>query len=203
MLARIYSIALYNGNDVRKTDSSKDVPMFDNFDSSYFTPLGEPEMDGYDVAQICVNGHVVNEYSRSQPAHNSDHCPQCGAKTITACPKCSAITRGYYHVSGAVSFSGMTHAPGFCHNCGKPYPWTESRLSAAREYVREMEHLSDNEKGILERSLDDLVRDTPNTPVAAMRFKQLVLKAGPAAMEILKTILIEIMAEPAKRAIWG
>jgi hypothetical protein len=60
-----------------------------------------------------------------------------------------------------------------CNKCVAGYPWTESRLSAAREYVRELERLDANERGILERSLDDLVRDTPNTSVAALRFKTL------------------------------
>jgi hypothetical protein len=97
----------------------------------------------------------------------------------------------------------VKQVPAFCLKCGNAYPWTEASLSAAREYIRELERLDANERGILDRTLDDLISDTPNTPVAAVRFKQLVLKAGPAAMEILKTILIEIMAEPAKRAIWG
>jgi hypothetical protein len=69
--------------------------------------------------------------------------------------------------------------------------------------MRELERLDANERGILDRTLDDLVSDTPRTPVAALRFKQLVLQAGPVAMQVLKDILIEIMAEPAKRAIWG
>jgi hypothetical protein len=56
--------------------------------------------------------------------------------------------------------------------------WTESRLSSVRELARETETLSDNEKGILSRSLDDLVRETPNTPVAILRFKQFVAKVG-------------------------
>ena len=103
---------------------------------------------------------------------------------------------------GVLSLVGPAPAPAFCLKCGTGYPWTESRLSAAREYVRELDRLSENEKGILSRSLDDLVRDTPNTPVAALRFKQLVAKAGNVAMEGFKTILVEVIAESAKRQIW-
>jgi hypothetical protein len=177
--------------------------MFDRFNDAYFTSLEEPEMDGYDVAQICMNGHVVNDSSVSFPQSNANYCQQCGEKTITACPKCSVPIRGDYHASGVAAFTGLTQAPGFCHQCGAPYPWTESRLSAAREYVRELERLTDNEKGILERSLDDLVRDTADTPVAALRFKTLTAKAGPAAIEVLKGILIEVMKDSAKRVIFG
>jgi len=75
-------------------------------------------------------------------------------------------------------------------------------LSAARELVRELDKLNENERGILSRSLDDLVRDTPNTAVTALRFKQLVAKAGRDATEGLKTILIEVLAESAKKLIW-
>lgn len=171
---------------------------------NYFRPLGEPEPDGYDVAQVCMNGHVVNEFARSQPEHNCDHCPECGGKTITACPKCETPIRGFYHSSAGVSITpGATHGPSFCYKCGSPHPWTESRLSSAREYVRELDRLTDNEKGILERSLDDLISETPRTQVAALRFKQYAAKAGHTAMEGLKSILIEVMAETAKKAIWG
>jgi hypothetical protein len=157
----------------------------------------------YDVAQVCLNGHVVNDSYRSLPQHNRDHCPQCGKKTITECLACHANIPGRYRVRGFGGFEKMNRAEAFCHQCGAPYPWTEARLSAAREYVREIEHLSDNEKGILERSLDDLIRDTPNTQVAALRFKQYGTKAGHAAMEGLKAILIQVMAEAAKKAIFG
>jgi hypothetical protein len=167
---------------------------------SYFSPRSEK--GDYDVAQICLNGHVINGFFLSYPEHNSGHCEKCGGKTITECPKCNTKIRGTYSAPGIVSF-GESRAPAYCYKCGTGYPWTESRLSAAREYVREMEHLSDNEKGILERSLDDLLRDTPKTQVSALRFKQLTAKAGHAAVEGMRAILIDVMAETAKKAIWG
>ena len=167
---------------------------------NYLRP--RPEIGGYDVAQICLNGHVVNNSSISHPAHNADYCPDCGKKTITECPKCTAKIRGDYRVSGLSSF-GESPAPAFCYKCGARYPWTESSLSAAREYMREVGRLDANELGIWERSLNDLVSETPRTQVAALRFKTLTAKAGPVAMEGVKRILIEVMAETAKKAIWG
>lgn len=92
--------------------------------------------------------------------------------------------------------------PSFCYGCGAPYPWTDARLSSAREYVRELERLSENERGILSRSLDDIVADTPRTTVAALRFKELVAKGGSVASDALKTILFDITVEAAKRIIW-
>jgi hypothetical protein len=157
----------------------------------------------YDVAQVCLNGHVVNHSYRFLPQHNCDHCSQCGEKTIIECPECQTNIRGQYRVKGFGGFEKINQAPAFCHKCGASYPWTESRLSAAREYVRELDRLTENERGILERSLDDLLRDTPNTQVAALRFKTLTAKVGPAAIEVLKGILIEVVKESAKKAIWG
>jgi len=175
--------------------------MFQRFDDPWSETPGTV-LRGYDVAQICLNGHVINDRSASQPEHNSPHCDKCGAETITQCPKCKTDIRGYYHVPNVVSLTGPDPAPAFCPKCGTAHPWTESRLIAAREYVRELDRLTDNEKGVLSRSLDDLVRDTPNSPVAALRFKQLVTKAGSAALDGLKTILVQVITESAKRQIW-
>ncbi len=157
--------------------------------------------EGWDTAQVCENGHDINAYAASMPQYNAPRCSKCGAETITKCSKCSEIIRGKYHASGVIDVNHYK-IPSFCHNCGSPYPWTDKQLSAAREYVRESERLTDNEKGILERSLDDLVRDTPNTPISVLRYKQLVSKMGAAAAEGLKTILFGLLTEAAKRQIW-
>ena len=74
-------------------------------------------------------------------------------------------------------------------------------MSAARELIREVENLSENEKGIMERSLDDLVRETPETPVAILRFKRLAKKVGSETYEVLKKLLVDLMVEAAKRQI--
>jgi hypothetical protein len=165
-------------------------------------PWGGTELKGFDTAQICTNGHVINQYAASQPGYNSAHCPKCGAATVMKCPKCNKPIRGYYHVPGVVNFCGPDPAPSFCAECGAAFPWTEGRLSAAREYIRELDRLDDTEKGLLSRSLDDLVRDTPNTTIAAQRFRKYAAKAGSFAVEGLKTIMIEVMVETAKRQIW-
>ena len=51
----------------------------------------------YDIAQICINGHVINSMSKSHPEHNKKFCDKCGAPTITNCPKCNTPIRGHYH----------------------------------------------------------------------------------------------------------
>lgn len=62
--------------------------------------------------------------------------------------------------------------------CGLAYPWMDKRLHAAKELTEELDELSDEEKDKLKASLDDLVRDTPQTEVAATRSKKILHKVG-------------------------
>lgn len=90
--------------------------------------------DGYDVAQICENGHHTNWQTQDEPLKNMDHCPRCGAATIMSCKNCSLPIRGCRYVSGAYRTRHEffpSSVPAFCEGCGKAYPWTESRLDAA------------------------------------------------------------------------
>ena len=91
--------------------------------------------------------------------------------------------------------------PAFSPDCGKPFPWTERRLEAARELAHEAEHLSGEEKQQLADSLDDLTRDTPRTQVAASRFKRLAAKAGVETGNALRAVLVDVMSEAAKKAL--
>ena len=93
-------------------------------------------------------------------------------------------------------------APAFCLHCGASYPWTDARLKAARELAHELDGLSAAEKEALAKSLDDLVKDTPSTPVAATRFKKLTVKAGKGTVAAFRDILVDIVSETAKKMIW-
>jgi len=158
--------------------------------------------EGYDIAQICLNGHVVNDSVRSFPEHSKNFCDKCGAKTITNCPNCDSEVQGYYLVSGVISPGYDFKAPGFCHNCGKPYPWTEQKIHAAQELAQEIENLSEDEKKILTQSIDDIVKDSPKTPLATTRFKRIVSKAGKEVAGALRDILVDIASEAARKTLW-
>src|SRR5213076_808364 len=121
------------------------------------------------VEQVFLNVHVTNGFSRSFPEFNVTFCSNCGEPTLTVCPACNHSIRGQIAGSMIVSFP----APSFCHNCGEAYPWTARSLTAARELAEELENLGTVEKQILSKSLDDLVRDTPKTSVALIRFKNI------------------------------
>lgn len=159
------------------------------------------ELSGYDTAQVCLNGHEINKYARSQPEHNQNFCARCGAGTITACPSCTRFIRGYFHIPGA-AYGSVYTAPSFCHNCGNPYPWTETGMRAARALIAESDKLSADEKAVLNGSLDDIVRDTPNTQVAVMRVKKFLPKAGKEIADGVRSIVIDIASETVKKLLW-
>jgi hypothetical protein len=155
----------------------------------------------YDTAQICRNGHLVSEFAVSQPQGLKKFCDSCGAPTISSCQSCHTPIRGHYHVPGVIGFFGFS-APSFCHNCGKEYPWMEATLEAAKELSDELDDLSPEEKETLKKSIDDIVRDTPRTTLAATRFKKLIGKAGKGAAEGFKDILVDVLSESAKKMLW-
>lgn len=158
----------------------------------------------YDTAQICTNGHVINSCLVSIPQHNKNFCDKCGTPTVTNCQNCNASIEGYYHQSNATALIYHTDLPlpSFCPECGKPYPWTEARLKAAKELSDELDDLSLEERETLKKSLDDIVRDVPQTTVAATRFKKILAKAGPVVADSFRKILVDVLSETAKKIIW-
>ena len=158
----------------------------------------------YDTAQICTNGHVINSCSVSIPYHNKNFCDRCGAPTLTNCQNCNALIKGYYHQSNVTALIYHTDLmlPSFCPDCGRSYPWTEARLKAAKELSDELDNLSLEERETLKKSLDDIVRDTPQTTVAVNRFKRLIAKAGKPAADAFRDILVDVLSEAIKKSIW-
>lgn len=162
---------------------------------------GPEGLEGYDTAQVCLNGHVINEYATSRAEHNQKFCSRCGEKTVTQCSTCSHAIRGYYHIPGDVGGLDFV-APSFCPECGKPYPWTERAIAAAKELISEADDLKDEEKESLKKSVQDLTADTPATQVAAMRFKRLLPKVGKEVGEALRKIVVDIASEAAKKTLF-
>jgi hypothetical protein len=69
--------------------------------------------------------------------------------------------------------------------------------------TEEDENLTDDDRQLLQQTLDDLTKDGPATTLAAARFKRLVSKAGAGTASGLKEILVNVASEAAKRSIWG
>jgi hypothetical protein len=158
--------------------------------------------DGYyETAQVCLNGHVITGGMESNPETTQKFCSQCGQSTISNCPHCKTPIRGFYIVPD-VHFPYQYLPPNFCHECGKSLPWTEARLTAAKELIEDFEDLSSDEKSLLKGSLDDIVSETPKTSVSTTRFKKIIGKSGKELAGGLKTILVDVATEAAKKVLW-
>ena len=135
------------------------------------------------------------------PERMRNFCEECGAAAITECPSCDRSIPGYYLNSAAV---GIGYAPpAYCGDCGTAFPWTERRLQAARDLTLEDERLSPEEKAQLTDSLPDLTHDTPQTAVATARVKRLLARAGTETAKGLRDVLVDVVSESVKKAIWG
>lgn len=150
--------------------------------------------DYYDTAQICLRGHVVTIQYNRRPELRQKFCTKCGERTITTCQSCGnpimGLPRGYTRVGGVTP-----KPPLYCHECGKPYPWTDAILKAAHELADEAPNLSDEEREHMKEDINDIVRNTLRSPVAASRFSRLAAKAGKATMSSFKELLTNIASD--------
>lgn len=156
--------------------------------------------EGHDVAQICLNGHVINSSHVRMPEFSADHCKDCGAETITQCPSCNADIRGSYWSPGIISFDTFD-APKYCVGCGGPYPWTSARLSAAQELAGELDGLSDEDRELLKLSLLEIAINGPRTELGASRVKRLLLQAGQGAGSAIYSVVMEFASATAAKII--
>lgn len=163
---------------------------------------GYEDNDWYDTAQICKNGHLINDSFQKSPDHNKKHCDRCGEETITKCPKCEAEIKGAYHMSGVIG--NFTYIiPSFCSECGNSYPWTERKLVAAKELVETIDGLTDKEKGLIDKDIDALIKDSPGTTVSATRVKAMLVKAKEPTLIAVREIFVDVASETAKKIILG
>ncbi len=182
------------------------------------------DVANFDVAKICMNGHVANAYTKLRPDSGGAFCGACGEKTITACPNCDESIRGPYigpptFVSDyerpdslSIFESPESHPPAidhsfnpplFCINCGSPYPWTQRKLQEARELIRQAEALTADEKLALEADVNDLTRDAPRTLTAAIRIRAVLARVPGVVGSALRDIIVEVASEAAKKIILG
>lgn len=153
----------------------------------------------YHTAEVCLDGHCTTPSLERRPELRSQYCTECGSKTITQCPNCSANIRGRHVVPNVVGPGTEYKPPNYCHSCGKPLPWTERKISAAQELVEEIEELSEDEKEILKQSIFELSQDSPRTELASIRYKKLLSKCRDYARQSLNSTVTSILTESAKK----
>lgn len=158
-------------------------------------------MNGYDIAQICINGHVITSMAGSSPEFRKSFCNLCGASTIMKCQKCNKSIKGYYHVEGVFGFSSPYKAPKFCDNCGESFPWTETRLKTTRELIDLIDSLNVDEKNDFKVTVEHLVRDSAETSLAKIKFKKYIQKADSEITNGIKELLSDIVNDAVKQSI--
>lgn len=157
--------------------------------------------EGYDVAQICMNGHVIASTVGSSPQFRQAYCDKCGELTLTECPHCKTEIRGHYHVPNVIGFFDYDR-PAYCHNCGKPFPWTERALSAAAQLASDDESLTNEEAAEFEKNLSEITRETPQATASAGRIKKLLGKMTATTASAIREIIVDVASESAKKMLW-
>lgn len=152
-------------------------------------------MGNYDIALICKNGHKINSSSVDYPEFNSKFCKKCGAEAIDKCQYCGTPIRGLYS-EGFATYQ----VPSYCHECGKPYPWTEEKLKALEETIDLMDELNSTEKEEFRKSAVEISTDNPRTNLAALKIKRMGAKLGKEVWSSTKEILIQIASETALKS---
>lgn len=148
--------------------------------------------DSFDDAIICEKGHVINSRA-SMPEFTTKFCQECGGKAISSCSGCNQKIRG-----GMPGTTSLWTPSAFCGECGKPYPWTDEKIAAAREVIDELD-LAAEERDKLKKSVADLMANTPKSDVAAARFKRAIAKVGGGMSDILAKVISDIASETIKK----
>ena len=151
----------------------------------------------YDVQQVCENGHQITSTYKTNPQCGRNYCDKCGTKTITKCLNCNVEIRGYYSVPGVINLH-KTPVPSYCHDCGKPYPWTKSKIVTAIQIFAEFGDLSEEEKETIEQDIANVAKDIPQAELSAMRIKRIWEKYGKIAYNVIMEFASKTAAEVLK-----
>jgi len=163
--------------------------------------------DYYDTAQVCINGHIITDSVQSNPQINQNFCNICGRPLITKCPHCKADLRGRRHIKDVMSMTGyrivnFNKTEQFCYQCGKPFPWLELKLRLVHGLANKSDEISVDDKVILTNSIDEIIKETPRTSIAAIEFKRILSNCSRPIVDSFRNILIDIISETAKKLIW-
>lgn len=152
----------------------------------------------YRNATICLNGHVVS----SSQSNAETFCSKCGNQTYSICPQCKTPIRGSYYAEGVVFAYDDYEKPYYCHNCGAPYPWTQKILDNAVELLSLDDELDSSSKELIKNAIPDLIVDTPTTPIAIAKYRKGIANAGQIIKDSLRQLLIDVISETAKKALF-
>ena len=144
--------------------------------------------ESYDVQQVCENGHQITGCYSIRELERQKFCKKCGAPTIIACPNCNKEIQGDRIEEDFRGYRNPVESavvPSYCPNCGKPYPWTESKIVTAIQILTEFGKLDEKEKETIEQDIKNIARDIPQAELSAMRIKRIWEKCSRAGYEII------------------
>jgi hypothetical protein len=144
--------------------------------------------ENYDVQQVCENGHQITGCYNLGKGERQKFCQKCGAPTICACPECHAEIRGDklgQEWGGQWDSIASSDVPLYCENCGKAYPWTESKIATAIQIFTEFGNLNDEEQKTIEKDINNVAKDIPQAELSAMRIKRIWEKYGRIGYEVV------------------
>ena len=146
----------------------------------------------YDIAQICLEGHVVNRSSQKNSESNEVHCHTCGEETLTKCTQCGTDIRGLHYINGSPAYHYSR--PNHCHNCGEPFPWIISHIKLIGELVDEL-GLEKNDRETLRNEAKHIVCDTQRTTLARSIFKKILSSLNSGMLKTFSKSLIDMGIE--------
>jgi hypothetical protein len=152
----------------------------------------------HEPAQICLNGHLLNDRSLSRPGPPVSFCTACGADIIERCPGCGGPING--RRQPLKMYAAPYVIPAYCHSCSKQYPWTKRHLEAAEQLV-DASKLSAAEKKVLKDLMPDLIYETPRSRTAVARITDFLERASPPLVSSMREILMSVATDAIKKTI--
>lgn len=153
-------------------------------------------MGKYLTAVICKNGHIITPALELHPEKDTKYCTECGEETIKNCENCNEAIRGIF-LAGFTSWHFSL--PKNCHNCGKPYSWTQRKIDAAIKYSEEIENLEPQDIEILKKSIYEISSNSLNAEVSVIRYKKILKKIGGKIGEKLNDFIVDLASETIKK----
>ena len=159
----------------------------------------------YGNVLVCLSGHVVTAKANTELI-SEKYCATCGDEMINKCLECSTYIKGTPRLPSQLTppysyFGNPYIRQSYCTNCGKPYPWTKQAEDAVYELIEITTSLNQQEKDDWKRTIPILIKETPKTTVAVVKFKAFAEKAGTEIGKAVKDIVVGVVSEVVKNAI--
>ena len=168
-----------------------------------------------DTSSVCLNGHMINNRTHTLPELNKKFCSSCGEPTTSSCPNCKTDILGAIPKVRQINVISETGSKpetefiwpdepkkptAYCHNCGKPYPWTERKIQATVEMIDLLEDIPAEEKTNLKADIPDIMHNSPRSEVACMRYKTVLGKISGMARDVFVNVVSDIASETIKKS---